>query len=317
MEKPECEAEVGKLMSLRINPDRRGFYSVDNQGLDAIILGSQPSAYDRWGIIFDAFLSLLSGSMSFNKYLSSLRRFGDEDDTVPAQEISDQTMLLYTLAPSKVVEISKEFHRKLFDRFKNRSDPSGLVLRVNLASRLAVMDPKFATTLAQEFKEFAKVAPDMRSAVAIAYARSTNDFDGLISAYRKSDSDEDKVRILAAMTLFSDERLVAKTLEFALSEEVKRQDIIAAVSGAAQNPHVRGMVWDWLKSKIGKLQELYSGTGLMSSILASIVPVICLGRAAEAETYFSEHAIPDAGVGIKVGLEKLRVYDRLMEEILR
>jgi len=107
------------------------------------------------------------------------------------------------------------------------------------------------------------------------------------------------------MTVFADENLIMKT-----------QDVVAAVSGAAHNLHARGMMWDWLKSKIGKLQEHYAGTGLMSSILASIIPVVCLGRVSETETYFREHIIPDAEIGIKVGLEKLRVYDRLTKEIM-
>jgi tricorn protease interacting factor F2/3 len=317
MENSECEIEVGNLRSLRIDPNRRGFYAISNQGLDAVIWGSEPSAYDRWGLIFDASLFLLSGTMSFNEYLSLLRRFENEDDTLPAQEISDQLTLLYTLAPSKTAEISKEFHRKLLEKFKNRSDPNSLILCVDLATRLAVIDPEYAATLAQEFKQYAKVPPDMRSAVATAYAKSTNDIDGLISAYRKSTSDEDKVRILGAMTVFADENLIGKTLDFALSGEVKRQDIVAAVVGAAQNPHVRGMMWDWLKSKIGKIQKLYTGTGLLSIIFASIIPVLCLGRVSEAETYFGEHVISEAEIGIKVGLEKLRAYDRLMKEIVR
>jgi len=316
MENSELEIGVGNLRSLRINPNRTGFYAVNNQGLDAIIWGSQPSAYDRWGLIFDAYLSLLSGTMSFNEYLSLLRRFKNEDDTLPAQEISDELALLYILGLSKTAEISKEFYRKLLDTFKSRSDPNSLVLRGNLASRLALIDAAYSATLAKEFREYANVVPDMRSAVAIAYAKSTNDIDGLISAYRKSTSDEDKVKILGAMTDFTDERLIAKTLDFAFSGEVKRQDVIGAVAGAAQNPHVRNMVWDWLRSKIGKLQELYVGTGLLSSIFASIIPVLCLGRVTEAETYFKKNMIPDAGIGIKVGLEKLRVYDRLMKEIM-
>jgi len=316
MEKPECEVDVGNLKSLRINPDRRGFYATSNHGLDSVIWASKPSAYDRWGLIFDASLSLLSGNMGFNEYISLLKRFDKEDDTLPAQEISDQLSLLYVLAPSKTAEISKKVHRRLLDQFKNNSDPNGLVLRASLTSRLAVLNPEYASALAEDFKEFTKVAPDMRSAVAVAYARSTNDINGLLSAYRKSTSDEDKLRILGAMTVFADENLITKTLDFALGGEVKRQDIVAVVSGAAQNPHVRGMMWNWLKSKIGKLQELYAGTGLMSSILASTIPVLCLGRVIEAETYFGEHRMPDAEIGIKVGLEKLRAYDRLMNEIM-
>jgi tricorn protease interacting factor F2/3 len=317
MDKSESETDASNIRTLRINPDRRGFYVTSSRGLEAVILRSNPSAYDRWGFLFDASLSLLSGSISFNEYLSLLHRFQDEDDTLPAREISNQLMLLYTLAPSKMAETSKEFHRKLIEKFKNRTDQDSLILRVDLATRLAMMDQKYASTLGREFKDYANVVPDMRSAVATGYAKSTNDIDGLVDAYRKSTSDEDKVKILGSMTVFSDQNLIAKTLEFAFSGEVKRQDIATAVSGAAENPYVRTMMWDWLKSNIGKIQELYVGTGLTSSLLASIIPAVGLGRVPEVETYFGEHPIPDSEIGINVGLEKLRAYDRLAQEIMR
>ena len=317
MENSEAEIGVGNLRSLRINPGRKGFYATSHHGLDSVIWDSRPTATDRWGLIFDASLFLLAGTMSFSEYISLLRRFQNEDDTLPAQEISDELTLLYTITPLKTAEISKEFHRTLLEKFKDKTDTNSVILRATLATRLAVIDPEYAAILAEEFKDYAKTPPDMRPAVATAYAKSTNDFDGLISAYRKSTSDEDKTKILSAMTVFADENLIRKTLEFSLGGEVKRQDVAAAVTGAAQNPHVRGVVWAWLKSNIEKLRELYRGTGLMSSIFASIIPILCLGRVSDAETYFHEHVFPDAEIGIKVGLEKLHAYDRLMNEILR
>jgi len=63
------------------------------------------------------------------------------------------------------------------------------------------------------------------------------------------------------------------------------------------------------------LQELYDGTGFLSLKLPSIIPPLCLGRVEEAETFFAEHMTPDARTGIKVGLERLHVYDRLANEI--
>ena len=316
MEDSEGEINIGALSSLRVNPDRRGYYTINNRGLDDVISGSKPSANDRWGIVFDASLSLLSDTIDFKEFLSLLKRFQDEEDPLPAQEVSDQLALLHTLAPSKIEEISKLYHRKFLEMFKDKTDPNSLVLCGQLAGNLAMVDKEYAARLAEEFKEYANVTPDMRAAVAVAYAKSTNNLEDLIAAYRKCTSDEDRVKVLGAMTVFTDERLVSKALDFALSGEVKRQDVVAAVSGAAQNPHVRNMMWEWFKSKIRRLQELYAGTGLMSSLLASTIPVLCLGQVQEAETYFTEHMLPDSETGVKVGLEKLRAYDRLRKEIL-
>jgi tricorn protease interacting factor F2/3 len=255
--------------------------------------------------------------MKFDEYLSALKRFEREDEALPAREISDQLQLLYALVPSQTMDVSKRLHRALLETFKSKSDEKSSILRGTLAGRLALIDPEYAATLAPGFKEYGRVPPDMRSAVAIAYAKSTNDIENIVNEYRKSRSDEDKNKLLSSMTVFNDEKLVERTLNFAFGGEVKRQDILGAVFGAAQNPHVRNMVWDWLKHKLGKLQELYQGTGLLSLRFADIIPILCMGRVTEAESFFAEHMIPDAETGIKVGLEKLHAYDELANEIMR
>jgi tricorn protease interacting factor F2/3 len=316
MENPTIEIEAKSLKSLRINPNRTGFYATNNKNMDDLIWRSEPSEYDRWGFVFDASLFLVSGIIKFDEYLSMLKRFEHERETLPAREVSDQLQFLYTLVPSKTIDVSKRLHHALLETFKDKSDEKSSILRGILAGRLALIDPEYAATLAPGFKEYGRGPPDMRSAVAIAYARSTNDIENIVSEYRKSGSDEDKNKLLSSMTVFSDEKLVERALNFALGGDVKRQDRLSAVYGAAGNPYVRNAVWDWLKSKMGILQELYRGTGLLSLAFAETIPTVCLGRVTEAESFFAEHPIPDAETGVKVGLEKLHAYDQLAKEIM-
>ncbi len=315
MEDSNYDIVVDDLNSLRINPDRTGFYVVHYQGLDEIIWRSKLSPYDRWGLIHDAFLFLISGRTNFNEYLTTLTKFERETDTLPAQELSDQITLLYCLIPPKILDISKRIHHGLLETFKDSTDAKSSILEGTLASRMAVIDPDYAATLARKFNDYGKTPPDMRLAVAIAYARSTNDLEGLTRKYRESVSDEDRIKFLQSMTTFASEELVKRTLNFAISGEVKRQDVISVVSAATKNPEVRDMAWEWLKSNMGKLRELYEGTGLLSTVFMSIIPVLCVGRVSEAEDFFTKHAISDAETGIKVGLEKLRAYDRLVKSI--
>jgi tricorn protease interacting factor F2/3 len=315
MEEADYEIVVDDLKSLRVNPDRTGFYVVQYQGLAEVVWRSKLSPYDRWGLLHDTLAFLLSGRTSFDQYLATLTRFEGETDTLPARELSDQITLLYSLMPSKILDISKRVHRGLLETFKGKTDESSAILEGILASRLAVVDSDYAGTLARSFKDYGKTRPDMRLAVATAYARSTNDLDGLTRRYRESSSDEDRIKFLQSMTTFGDGELVKRTLNFAISGEVKRQDVMSVVDAATENPQVKDMTWEWLKSNIGKLQELYQNTGRLSVDFMSIIPVLCVGRLSEAEDFFAKQAISDAEAGIKVGLEKLRVYDRFVRSI--
>jgi len=315
VEDTDYEIVIDDLKSLRINPDRTGFYAVHYQGLDEIVWRSKLSTYDRWGLLHDTFSFLLSGRTNFNEYLATLTKFERETETLTGQELSDQITLLYLLMPSKILDISKRIHHGLLETFKDSTDEQSSILEGTLASRLAVIDPDYAATLGRKFSDYGKTPPDMRLAVATAYARSTNDLEGLTRKYRESGSDEDRIKFLQSMTTFGNEELVKRALNFAMSGEVKRQDVISVVIAATKNPQVRDMAWEWLKSNVGKLQELYQGTGLLSGVFMSIIPVLCIGRVSEAEDFFAKHAISDAKAGIKVGLEKLRVYDRFVKSI--
>jgi aminopeptidase N len=166
------------------------------------------------------------------------------------------------------------------------------------------------------FKRYDSVSPDLKQAVAIAYARTTNDFETLVNVFRRVSSNEDKVRILNAMTSFSDEELIKRTLNFSLSGEVKRQDIRNVARMAAEKPTAINATWEWLSANIVKLRELYRGTGLLSDTLLSLIPIVGIGRVVETEAFFNTHRIPDAEIGIIAGLEKLKAYDRLVKAIM-
>jgi len=105
----------------------------------------------------------------------------------------------------------------------NRRDSS--LLRRATAARLAILDDVYAGEASARLKELAEVEPDMKRSVIIGYARSSNDYDGLIDRYKKSTTDEDRLRYLEGLASFKQPDLVRKVQEFAMAGNVKRQDI--------------------------------------------------------------------------------------------
>ena len=317
LEASEQSIQAKELTSLRINPDHTGFYLVHYVGLDEALWKSKLTAFDRWGIIFDAFQFLLAGKKTFDEYLTLIRKFIKETGTLPAKEVSNQLALLYALAPGKVTEISGEFHRYQLGLLKNGTDYNSSMLLGRVASRLALIDNDYAAKLGEDFKQYRGVPPDMRQAVSLAYARSTNDFEGLAKEYQSTGSDEDKSNFLNAMTAFTEQNLIRKSFEFALSGAVKRQDIYVVLFSAVEKPQARGIAWVWLQSNMDKLQALYQNTGILPEIFMNAIPVLGIGRVEEVEAFFAAHKLPGAEVGINAGLERLKVYDRLVQNIMQ
>ena len=297
--------------SLRVNLDRTGFYLTQYIGCEDMVWNSKLSAIDRWGIVFDAFAFLLSGKMTFPDYMKLLERFTTEGEYLPSHEISDQLSLLYTIARPRISEFSRNFHRSQLDMLHEKSDENGRVLREAVANRLTLVDGAYSDELAGRFGDYSRVTPDLKQAVALAYARSTENYDSLLATYRKSDSDEDRVRLLTAMTAFANPALVSRTLDFTLTKEVKRQDTRVILVTAAGNPDARDITWKWLQQNIEELQGLYKGTGILSGTFLSTIPLLGIGKVEEMRAFFEHHEIHDSAVGIDAGLEKLFVYDRL------
>jgi tricorn protease interacting factor F2/3 len=317
LEEQERTIDVGQLESLRMNLDRTGFFVVRYVGLDDALWSSNLTATDRWGIVADAFAFLISGLTEFSDYLRLLERLLDEEEFLPAHEISDQLGILYILLPSAISEISRKFHRSQLQILRNQTDENSSILRGAVAARLALVDDDYARELAVKFEDYGRVEPDMRQAVAFAYARAVGDFDKLLEAYRATSSDEEKTRILSAMTAFRNAALVKRTLDFSLSGEVKRQDIRTTVLAAAGKAYNQTVTWEWLRENVERLREFYRGTGILSGTLLAMIPILGIGRVQECETFFREHKMPEAEVGISAGLEKLQAYNRLVNKAQR
>jgi tricorn protease interacting factor F2/3 len=313
--KKEETIDVENVESLKINADQTGFYRVYYKGLYDLVWKSSLSAFDRWGIIFDALAFLMAGKISFPDYLDLMKRYYQEQSYLPALEVSDQLAFLYSIAPSKIIEISKEFHRSQLKILEGKTDENSGMLRGIFANRLAMLDESYAKELSSRFRDCKNVEPDMKDAVATAYARTYSDFETIVKNYRESVSNEERVRLLGAMMSFKDPSLIALSLGFTLSGEVKRQDTGTVILASLRNPDARSLTWTWLKVNMERLRKLFEGTGKYSQILLSAIPILGIGKVEETEKFFEKNRIFEAEKGIEAGLEKLKIYDDLVRKI--
>jgi len=299
--------------SLKLNVDQTGFYVVQYNGKELLDLvwKSGLSPLDRWGLISDAKAFLLSGRTSFKEYIKLVDKYQNEEEYLPAVEVSDQLSFLYQIAPSKLIETSRKFHSAGLRIFEGKKDDNSTTLKGIIAARLILLDDVYAKKSGSKLNDLANVEPDMKRSVVMGYARSSNDYDGLISRYTKSTTDEERLRYLEGLASFKNPLLVAKTLDFALSGKVKRQDVRNVILYTTANPDARIACWEWFKRNMAKLEEMYSGTAQFSIILREYFSIIGVGRLAEVEKFFSDHK----AIGADIALERLRIYDQLARTI--
>src|SRR5437660_1952007 len=316
LDKERAEVTVANRKSLKLNVDRTGFYRIDYRGpeLQSLVWASKLSGLDRYGLANDAWAFLNSGRMSWKEYQGLLERFFDEEDYLPAFEVSERITNLFLIAPKKVADLSRRYHRSQLKILEGKRDENSSLLRGTIAARLAILDNAYAHETGAEVKDYAAAEPDMKRSVIIGYARSSNDHDGLIDRYKKSTTDEDRLRYLEGLASFKQPDLVRKVQEFAMAGNVKRQDIgRGLLQFATSNPDAHAVTWEWFRNNIEKLDKMYEGTATLSAYMRAYISIIGVGRVDEVEKLFSEHKL----AGADATLERLRIHDHLAKEIAK
>ncbi len=299
--------------SLKINVDQTGFYVVqyDGKELEDLVWKSRLSPFDRWGLINDAKAFLLAGRMPFEAYLNLVEKYQSEEEYLPAIEVSDQLSFLYQIAPARLIETCRKFHSSGLRIFGTKKDDNSTTLMGVIAARLTLLDDAYAKMAGSKFNDLANVEPDMKRSVVMGHARASNDYDGLMSEYNQTKTDEERLRFLEGLVSFKNPELVARTLDFALSGKVKRQDVRNVILYATANPDAKTATWQWFRKNMTKLEEMYAGTAQFSIILREYFSIIGVGQVAEVEKFFSEHEV----IGADIALERLRIYDQLARKI--
>jgi tricorn protease interacting factor F2/3 len=313
-EKEKAEIAIGPSpKSLKLNVDQTGFYLVNYRGKELLDLvwKSKLSPLDKWGLLSDAKNLLLSGHLPFKEYLRLLERYRSEDEYLPVFEASDQLEFLHVLAPQKMRETAVGYHRAWLKALQSKNDENSKLVRGVVAARLALMDDSYAKEQGGKIKDLANVEPDMKRPAVIGYARSSSDYDGLMSGFKKSTTDEERLRYLEGLASFKRPDLVGKALGFSLSPEVKKQDVRNMVLYATSNADVRNATWQWFKTNIEKLDKMYEGTAQLSAIMRAYISIVGIGHVDDAESLFRQHPLPAADAT----LEKLKIYDRLARNI--
>ena len=95
-------------------------------------------------------------------------------------------------------------------------------------------------------------------------------YDVLWDLHSKSNLQEEKVRLLSALTQFQDSNLLAKTLNRALSDKVRTHETISVIVQSCGNPYGRKLTWEFMKENWQELDRRYGegGFGLMYMIQA-------------------------------------------------
>jgi puromycin-sensitive aminopeptidase len=287
-------------------------------------------ATDRLGIQNDAYALSRAGLLPVTQFLSLARAYANEPDaSVWGDLASNLRDIDNLLASEPYYGAFQAFARDLFHPAAKRmgweARPGEGHLDALLRSTVVGQagsygDTEFLEGAKERFARFlrdpANVHPDIRSVVfsLAGQAGDRNTYDAFWEQEKRATLQEEKIRLLSALTRFSQRDLIQETLERSLSADVRSQDTITVVTGVSANRQGREPAWEFVKARWAEFDRRYGGGGFgLMRLVSTCGSFTDAAKLADVEAFFQEHPAPAAERTIRQSLERIRLNIKWLE----
>jgi aminopeptidase N/puromycin-sensitive aminopeptidase len=143
---------------------------------------------------------------------------------------------------------------------------------------------------------------------AVSAAALTGDtalYDKYMSALKTAKAPNIYYTFFYALSTFRDPTLVQRTLEFALSPEVRTQDAPGLIASELQNAEGRDVAWDFIRQHWDDVQKKLPPFGGMIGIVGSTSAFCDVAHRDEVQQFFSEHKVEGAERTLRRALDRI------------
>jgi puromycin-sensitive aminopeptidase len=314
---------------IKVNAGQTGFFRVKyspkmQEDLCQAMEQGELSARDRIGLANDAYALQRAGMMPCAQYLELAQSYRYEKEYPVWSELSSGLSgVMRMLTDEPCYEKLEAFARNIFAPVAQKmgwdarpdDDELAPMLRSLALGQMAHCDDK--ETVEEARQRFAllcqrgAVDPNLRVVVCNTAARHGGEatYNALIRLYRNATSKEEQIIYLRAMGQFRNKRLLSQTLAFAMSPEVRLENMHYPIVSAAGNPAGRDLTWEFTKSNWDELHDKFKHSLFsLGNIIATIVSGFTTpGEKEGVELFFAEHPIPEASMALAQSLERVDI----------
>jgi tricorn protease interacting factor F2/3 len=310
-----------------LNPGRGSFHVTryDREGYERLATGfARLSPYDRAGLINDLYLFLQAGEVDPDEYFRFIALCGGTPDNVTIQVAAEQLQHLSAIAWDSpgLRSVYPRFYRPLIESIgedPKPGEPEYLgAAREALTSQYVDVDDAYAAKLAQRFGHYHDLDPNLRGAVASAYAITCGEkaMGPLVEMVKTMQGEVDRAKIYGALCSFKEPELVEKTLDLGLSGEVSRSDSAYPMAFGAFNTNARDIYWKWLTKHYDAIYAMYGGSQQFYLYMMRILPVCGVGRESEVKRFLAGRRMKLGGSSLTRALERLEINSGVRKRLL-
>jgi tricorn protease interacting factor F2/3 len=276
---------------IKFNEQQTGFYRVlyDKQmlnDLEKAVKSKTLHKYDRWGILNDLWACVFSGYASLCDLLEIMSWYDSEDQFFVLRELASQCTEINNLLQLE------DNGQKLFYKYRlpfanvldklgwesnDQEDPHVKQLRAIAISFLiragdnTVMQK--ALSMAQSYLENEHLDPDIRNACLLAVSTEGTRplFDLVKTTYERKNNIEEKISLLSTLAEFTNPSLLIEYLDYAMTSNVRRQDLRTVFARIGHNPTCPQFFFQWVKNHWPVLSELRKSHFVYMGLLQTLI----------------------------------------------
>ena len=326
-DKKSLTVDVEDGSDVLLNKGRSGFHVTlyDKKGYDSLARSfARLAPSDRAGVLNDLYLFLQSGDVDPDLYLKFIALCGQTPDSITVETAAEQLLALDSIArdSQKLQQVHPKFFPPLIQEIGEDPKPGEPVYigaaREALTSQYVDLDDAYAARLAPRFEHYSEVNPDLKGAVAVAYARVNGDkaVHPLMEMVKSLQGEVDRAKIWGALCSFDDPALIAQSLDYGLGDEVSRSDSAYPMMYGAYNPRARDVYWKWLTKNYDAILDMYAGSQQFYLYMGRALPRAGVGREAELKRFLAGRRMKQGGSSLTRALELLAINSRLRRKLL-
>jgi puromycin-sensitive aminopeptidase len=283
-------------------------------------------AVERYGLVDDAWASLLAGTIGTPEFLALVRSFAEENDLSVWQRIIGCLTALDRIVPEDDRDDLRAFVRallgpalrKLGDRRADEPDRTS-ALRAALFEALGTTgaDEQVrarARTVLESGWEAPPDDADLFDASVRIVAEVGGDatFDEYLARADKAATAQDELRYLGALAAVPEPELVQRYLELMLTDRVRSQDAPYLIRRVlAQREHARA-AWDFIHREWTAMNQRYPSNSI-ARMLEGVRTISDPTLAADVDAFVAEHPVPQGAKTVAQHLERMHVSVALAE----
>jgi puromycin-sensitive aminopeptidase len=313
-----------------VNAGGSGFYRVryTPELLQALAASREPEmvAVERYGLVDDAWASLLAGTTGSRDFLTLVRSFADETDLSVWQRILGCLTALDRIVPDADRDDFRAFVRalagpvlqRLGDRAPGEPDRTA-------ALRAALFDSLGTIGVDERVRERARIVleagwadtpadPDLFDAAVhvVAAIGGESTFDEYLARADKAGTAQDELRYLGALAAVPEPALLERYLGLMLTDKVRSQDAPYLLRRTlASRDHAR-TTWDFIHREWAALNARFPSNSI-ARMLDGVRTVSNPTLAADIDAFVAEHPVPQGAKTVAQHLERMHVSVALAE----